>query len=107
MIWLHWDRQTDTVTPLTTDEYIADVARYESIDYRRVAMDAWDDVVVYTTFLGLDHSFGRADGYRCFETVYTLGGEFQDLQIHYDNSKDALNGHRGLVEALKKGWSVE
>ena len=99
-----WDKATDVVS-VTADLAVWGAA-FETAD-RCVARDEistpFGEVVVYSSFLGMDHNFSDAGPPLFFETMATVDGDWCDLQYRYSSSKDALNLHRALVAHVREG----
>ena len=65
---------------------------FEKAD-RHVAEDEIGDVRISTVFLGLDYQ-------RLFET-FVFGGNFDGKRERYSTWKEAIIGHKKMVEILK------
>ena len=69
-------------------------------DMRRVAWDESGPSVVSTVFLGIDHAFHGGPP-LLWETM-VFGGPLDMEQQRYTSQEAALEGHREMVEAVKK-----
>lgn len=99
-----WDKETGVLRPC---EDMIEWSRWFETANRSVARDEVNGINVFTSFLGIDHSFALASEPVLFETMCASDNHWFDLQIRYNNHLDALNGHRGVVEHLKKGGSPD
>ncbi len=98
-----WDKATGEVKRLPGVMEWGD--RHEIAD-RRVAKDEVGDVVVYTSFLGIDHNWSAGPP-LLFETMCTVSGKWSDLQIRYETAAEALETHRDLLEHLSVGGTPD
>ena len=85
---------------------------------RRIGYDEVGDLYVSTMFLGLDHSFGIGDKPLLFETMVfekkestnnsIRGKEFKfhqsldDYTERYSTKEEAADGHKRIIEKVKK-----
>lgn len=67
---------------------------------RRVAFDVVGEVTVSTVFLGMDHAFGLSGGPLWFETM--TFGDRAELQLRYATWDQAAEGHRAVVNRLRR-----
>jgi hypothetical protein len=93
-----------------TDKYILDVegnpvaepdllawGKWMQTAERSVARDEFQDVLVSTVFLGLDHGFGDEGAPVLFETMI-FGGDLNDYSERYSTRQEAIDGHAKALE---------
>lgn len=68
-------------------------------DYKQVAAERVDDVLISTVWLGLDHSFG--DGPPLIFETMIFGGTLNDYCERYATEEEAEEGHQRAVEQVK------
>lgn len=73
---------------------------FEKAD-RNVAVDSFDDIMVSTVFLGLNHQFGNGPP-LLFETM-VFGGELDQEMDRYSTWDEAIKGHKIVVQKAKGG----
>ena len=73
-------------------------AKFEDLDYKRVAFTEVGDLEVSTVWLGLDH--GGGDSRLIFESI-VLGAPEERI-VRYPTLEDAERGHADLVEELQR-----
>lgn len=87
----------DGMTPVACDMMHADPI-FDRHAHRRLAKTEMSkDVAIYTTFLGLDHSFNAEGPPLLWETMI-FGGEHDLYQTRYSTYQEAALGH---IEAIK------
>jgi len=75
-------------------------AKWFEIADRRIARTKIGKSEISTVFLGLDHSFGESNPIL-FETM-VFGGTLDGEQNRYHTKKEALKGHKEMVEKVKE-----
>jgi len=71
---------------------------------RTVGLDKVGDYRISTVFLTIDHSFGRSGPPLLYETMVFNDGDTGNLDLEcerYSTRKEALAGHRVMVEKVK------
>ena len=89
---LYYDREGK---PIDADEWTRRFAQTESLEYRVVQLDEFDDVRVSTVWLGIDHSHGEGPP-LIFETMI-FGGPHDGYQARYSTEAEARAGHAVAV----------
>ena len=75
--------------PLTTEEW---VAKWASMDYRRVGFRKVRNVEVSTVWLGINYNWDPEGPPMLFETM-VFGGDHDGEQWRYFTEKEAIAGH--------------
>lgn len=73
---------------------------FEDEDARIIARNhIWDDMLVSTIFLGIDHGFGRGDEVLYETMIFDQGaGRSRELyQKRYSTREEAIKGHREAI----------
>ena len=81
-------------------------AQREATDFGkcRVAKTVVGDLTVFTSFLGIDHSFGINDTPILFETMIRRGKDhFLSYQWRYTTWDEAYSHHQEIVNSLHHG----
>lgn len=87
--------------PVPCDDLMAWAQWFEASG-RRVARDVIGESEVSTVFLGMNHNYGEGPP-LLFETMI-FGGPQDSFQRRYSTRKEAMIGHRTIVELLKKRY---
>lgn len=73
---------------------------FERAKNRVIARDAFEDVLVSTVFLGLDHQWIPDLPPLLFETMI-FGGRHDQYQARYSTYDEALEGHRFALQLAR------
>ena len=82
--------------PATIEQW----SKWSTAEAKRVARDEVGDSSISTVFLGLDHSF-EGGWPLLFETM-VFGGHLDGEMDRYYTWKEALEGHKQMVDRVKK-----
>jgi len=85
--------------PVPEYDFVKWADRFQNSD-RTVARYVLDDVIISTTFLGTDRSYGRGEP-ELFETR-VFGGKHDGARIRYATRDAALKGHTEAVIIITK-----
>ena len=87
----YYDRRGRLITRKQLDVLLADH------DYRRVAYDHFDDLLVSTMWRGVDFTFGRGPRRLIFETVVLAPDGTRESALSA-TEEEALASHRALAQ---------
>lgn len=77
--------------------------RLNDPEYRQVARDDVDGLLVSTVWLGVDHSFGEGGRPIIFETMVFGPDGNDEWMDRYSTEEEALLAHHAIVAALRTG----
>jgi hypothetical protein len=92
----------DNGEPVQTDDVRLFGEFFADFDRRLMARDEIEGVTVSTVFLGVDHGYGHSERPLLFETMIFGGPDDGDMW-RYESRQAALDGHRFVVEQVRKG----
>jgi hypothetical protein len=82
--------------------------RHMEIDNRRVALDEFENGVVSTVFLGLDHSFVPDSLPVLFETMVRVNDAYLDESTRrYSTYAEACEGHTKALAELREHLAAQ